>query len=131
MRPVLQLLGGIGVFMAFFFGTLFVVDHVLPDWRNGTRAEQIAAVKQGLAAYYRKHQAYPGPADAPLERLKPLLVDQFMPRFPQDASLRYVSDGKTFYGLVVQIEPDGACLTGVGTDTTHSFADLPTRPCAF
>jgi hypothetical protein len=143
----LKIAGGIAIFVLFFFGTLFFVDYVLPSSRNNKRAEDARVLNRALAAYYQKHGAYPGPTDTPIERLKRFLVDEkFLTEIPQDPLhgnplyyYLYSSDGKTFYGLVIRLEPthlpwgstnQGLCLTGVGIETTRVFGDPPPRPCA-
>ena len=142
----LKVAGGIAIFVLFFFGTLFFVDFVLPSWRNNTRAEDARVINRALAAYFKKHGAYPGPTDTPVERLKRFLVDEkFLTEIPQDPlqgnplyRYHYSSDGNTFYGLVIRLEAtnlpwrstnQGLCLTGVGLETTRVFGNPPPRPC--
>src|SRR5882757_5754128 len=99
----LMIAGGVAILVLFFFGTLFTVDYVLPSWRNGTRAEDAKTINRALAAYFKKHGAYPGPTDTPVDRLKGFLVDEkFLTEIPQDPVLgdplyryHYSSDGKT------------------------------------
>jgi hypothetical protein len=147
MRRVWSTLGGLTLFLVFFFGTLVLVDYVLPSWRNGTRAEDVKTIKRGLAAYFKKHGSYPE-RDTRAEGLKVFLVDErFLNEIPLDPlhpnpqyRYHYVSDGKTYYGLLVWFEPTTApwgstsqsvCLTGIGTETAHGFGEPPPHSCPF
>jgi hypothetical protein len=145
---IFRAFAGLALVLLSFYGTLFILDYVMPYSRNGTRAEDAKAIKRALAAYFKKHSVYPGPADTPVDRLKGFLVDEkFLVEIPQDPlqqnplyRYHYVSDGKTYYGLVVRFEPttapwgttnEGACVSGIGTETTRAFGDPPPRSCAF
>jgi hypothetical protein len=143
---LLRVFGGIAIVLLFFFSTLLILDFALPSWRNRTRAEDARTIRTALAAYYKAHRAYPGPADIPADNLARFLVDErFASEIPRDpvtgaAGYHYVSDGKTYYGLIVKLEPSsalwgstegGPCLVGVGTETTRVFGDPPPRGCSF
>ncbi len=143
---LLRVFGGTAIVLLSFFATLLVVDFAMPSWRNRTRADDARTIRTALAAYYKAHRSYPGPADIPADNLKPFLVDErFIAEIPRDPVIgaggyRYVSDGKSYYGLVVKLEPlnapwgstDGRpCLVGIGTETTRVFGDPPPRNCSF
>jgi hypothetical protein len=139
-------IGGAAIALLFFFGTFFALDYGMPRWRNHIRAEDMSSIKSALAIYYKAHARYPGPADIPASHLKVFLVDEgFLADIPRDPikgapEYQYVSDGKTFYGLVVRLEKfrapwgstkEGRCLTGIGTETTRVFGDPPVPACPF
>lgn len=146
-RALLWVIGGLAVYLVFFFGTLFFIDYAMPSWRNSTRVEDVKTIKRALAAYFKKHGAYPE-ADTRAEGLKAFLVNEgFLTEIPNDPlhpspqfRYHYVSDGKTYYGLLVWFEPtaapwgstdQSACLTGIATETTRAFGDPRARPCPF
>lgn len=145
-RLVWRIVGGAGIVVVFFFGTLFFLDYFYPETPDTIRAADARFVKAALEKYRKARGSYPFPLlDNPLTDLKKALVDDgFLGAIPQDPDLnavgtkkqyRYVSnDGKT-YGLLFHLQfptgkipAEGNCITGVGIAKTGWWGQPPDCP---
>jgi hypothetical protein len=135
-KRVLRAAGSLAVLLLFFFSTLRVLDYTAPRWRNKTRLDDARAIRAALTAYYKDNTAYPGPADIPAEKLGAFLVAKYLHTVPSDPlgispyAYQYVSDGKTFYGLLLHLEPDGSgCLVGTDIENNPVFGHPQAPAC--
>jgi hypothetical protein len=143
VQLILRIVGGLAVVAAFFFGTLFVLDHTGFRYPDSLRAAHAISFKAALEKYRsaRGHYPYPFYNNAFSDLKKELVDGKHLDVIPVDPSglkekeYRYVSsDGKT-YGLlfhlqfpVGKIPAEGACITGVGTAGTGWWDQPPDCP---
>ena len=132
MRILLNVVGGLAVLAGSFFGTLFILDHLLQD----PVAREVKTLRTALQQYRLDRLAYPILVDMPISDLKRQLVSSgHLSQSPDaDKEARYVSlDGKS-YGLLFHINrtsanPSGTrCLIEVEARNTSWWSQPPACP---
>lgn len=122
MNRILYALGGLGIVLASFIGTLYLLDRYDIMTPNPV-ADEAFALREALQRFKIDGLPYPLSPDIPVSELKKQLVSTgHASRIPEgDKDARYVSlDGKS-YGLLFHINrtsenPSGApCLIEVGS----------------
>jgi hypothetical protein len=142
-RLISKAVGAVAIVAAFFFGTLFILDHRdAGKTTDDIRAEHAKLLKDALELFKKARGSYPVFVDNPVDDLKKDLVEgNYLRSIPIDPSratkgwqYRYSSDGKA-YGLLFSLEfprgkiPSGdACLTGVGTSGAGFWGHPPDCP---
>jgi hypothetical protein len=141
-RAIFRVLGAIGIVVASFFGTLYVLDWNDAGARDLQRAEHAKVLKQALDNFFKANRAYPVMPDNLVDDLRPALVGGgFLKEIPVDPKrastgfqYRYVSNGRDTYGLLFSLERPmgnvaaGRCLTGLNTKGTEFWRQPPDCP---
>lgn len=139
-RIITYIVGGAAIVLAFFFGSLVVLDYMDRRAIDSVRMEHARLLKSALEGYRAAHGQFPVLPDNSIDDLKSAVVDGgYLAAIPNDPSrkskgwqYRYASDGKAF-GLLINLDAGGffttaPCVTGVGI-AGRGFWGVP--PCAF
>ena len=140
-----RIIGGLAIFMIFFWGTLFALDINNPAIANNRlRIDQIRQLADAIEKYRQARGTYPVFSGSVDDLRKDLVDGGFLTSIPNDpdkastgGQYRYVG-GANFYGLLVKFESEPwllrtkaayACVVGVRIKGTGAWLDPP--PCAF
>jgi hypothetical protein len=135
----LMMVGGAGIVLLSFFGTLFALDSYSPAHiLNQTRINNVTLIRGALDRFYRERRAYPALPGNPIEDLgKDLVQGGYLKQIPaptEGFQFQYVSDGVKVYGLLVKLQeenhlltkrPGGLCVVGIGIKGSGAWGDPP------